>query len=128
MIRKLFAVVAIAGLTGCSSQPDLKQIEGEYVRKADKSLSSVTVHWYIKEFNKKAGTVSITQNAVIVRRIDGVEQKPYEEKKQFTATYKPESDELFIEQRQVSYKVDVKKQTISAPDEVFTKVSDKTTP
>ena len=128
---KHFFIVVLLTVTfwSCkSNKADLSGLEGEYSRQSDEKFAKVSVQIYLKMFNEKSSTFSMIRKAIIQRK-DGDQLLPAENKTEnFTAVYKPETNELYINESAITFKVDLAKETLSTPTETLTKVSKNTAP
>lgn len=128
MKNLLIAVVVSTGLIACESKVDLSELEGQYNRTTKKQSADVTVDLFVKVFNEKAKTYSIVKHSYIQRKEDGKDLPVTTKTDKYTAVYKPSTDELYINETGLTYKVDIKNRTISAPNEVYNHISDKKEP
>lgn len=128
MKKFLIVVFVFTGLVGCGSKVDLSALEGQYNRTTKKQSADVTVDLFVKLFNEKAKTYSIVKHSYIQRKEDGKELPVNLKTDKYTAVYKPATDELYINETGLTYKVDIKNRTISAPNEVYSHISDKKEP
>ena len=128
---KQFFIIVLLTVTfwACKSgKADLSKLEGQYSRQSDEKFAKVSVQIYPKVFNEKSATFSMVRKAIIQRK-NGDQLAPAEIKTEnFTAVYKPETNELYVNESAITFKVDLVNKTISTPTETLTRVSDNTAP
>ena len=128
MKKFLIVVFVFTALLGCEPKVDLAVLEGQYSRNAQKQSANVTVDLFVKIFNEKANTYSVVKQSVIQRKEEGKDLPATTQTDKYTAVYKPSTDELYINETGLTYKVDKKNRTISAPNEVYNRISDQKEP
>ncbi len=128
MKNSLIVVFVFTALVGCESKVNLTDLEGQYNRSAQKQSANVTVDLFVKIFNEKANTYSIVKRSVIQRKEEGKDLPATIQTDKYTALFKPSTDELYINETGLTYKVDKKNKTISAPNEVFSRVGEQKEP